>query len=44
VDYFNYLGSLMTDDAKGTQGNLNPGLSWQKQLSTRRFSSPANWT
>jgi len=34
----------MTDDAKGTQGNLNPGLPWQKQLSTRRFSSPANWT
>jgi hypothetical protein len=27
------------------QGKLNPGLTWQKQHSTRgRLFSPANWT
>jgi hypothetical protein len=44
VEYFNYLGSMITNDARFTL-KLNPELPWQKQHSTRRkFFSPANWT
>jgi len=28
---------MLTDDAKGTQGNLNPGLPWQKQQIGLKF-------
>jgi hypothetical protein len=39
VEYFNHLGSKITNDVK-----LNPGLPWQKQHSTRRrLFSLANW-
>jgi len=35
VEYFNYSGSLTTNDARCTR-ELQPGLPWQKQHSTRR--------
>jgi hypothetical protein len=42
VEEFNYLGSMITNDAKCTR-KLRPGLPWEKQNSTRRrLSSPAN--
>jgi hypothetical protein len=42
VEEFNYLGSMITNDA-GVHEKLRPGLPWQKQHSTgRRLSSPAN--
>jgi len=43
VEYFNYFGSSITNDARCAH-KLNPGLSWRKQHSTRRERfSPANW-
>jgi hypothetical protein len=42
VEEFNYLGSMITNDARCTE-KLRPGLPWQKKHSTRgRLSSPAN--
>jgi hypothetical protein len=35
VEYFNHLVSLTTNDARCTR-ELQPGLPWQKQHSTRR--------
>jgi len=35
AEYFNYLGSIIINDARRTC-EINPGLSWQKQHSTRR--------
>jgi hypothetical protein len=44
VEHFNYLGSLMTNDARCTrQVKSNLVLPWQKQLSIRRLFSAANW-
>jgi hypothetical protein len=44
VEYFNYLGSMITNDARCTR-EKNPELPWKKQQSTRRrLFSPANWT
>jgi hypothetical protein len=44
VEYFNYLGSMITNNARCTC-ELNPGLPWQKQHSTRRrLFLPADWT
>jgi hypothetical protein len=43
VEYFNYLGGIITTDARCTH-EINPGLPWQKQHSTGRSCSPArNW-
>jgi hypothetical protein len=43
VEEFNYLGSMITNDARCTREILRPGLPWQEQHSTRRrLSSPAN--
>ena len=42
VEYFNYFGRTITNDARCTV-KLNPGLPWQKQQSTRKgLFSPAN--
>jgi hypothetical protein len=42
VEEFNYLGSMITNDAR-VHEKLRPGLPWQKQHSTRRrLYSPAN--
>jgi len=44
VEYFNYLGSIITNNARWTL-KLNPGLTWQKQHSTgRKLFSSVNWT
>jgi hypothetical protein len=41
-EYFNYLGSMIANDARCT-GKLNPGLTWQKRhLARGRNFSPAN--
>jgi hypothetical protein len=43
-EYFNYLGSIITNDARCTR-EINPELLWQKQhLTRRRIFSPSNWT
>jgi hypothetical protein len=45
MEYSNYLSSLLMIDASSTHMELNSGLSWQKQHSTRRrLLLPANWT
>jgi hypothetical protein len=45
VEYFNYLGSMITNESRCTCEKLNPELPWHKQHSTRRrIFSPANWT
>jgi hypothetical protein len=44
VEYLNYLGSMITNDATCTR-EMNPELPRLKQSSTRRrIFSPANWT
>jgi hypothetical protein len=44
VEYFNYLGSTITNDARCTR-EIKSRISWQKQLSAkRRIFSPAYWT
>jgi hypothetical protein len=44
VEYLNYLGSMITNDARCTR-EIKSRIPWQKQQSIRRkiFSS-ANWT
>ena len=42
-EYFNYLGNVITNDAK-VHVKLNPGLPWQKLILTIALLSPANWT
>jgi hypothetical protein len=44
VRYFNYLGSMITNDARCLHMKLNPGLVLKKQHSTRTLFSPADWT
>jgi len=36
VEYYNYLGSMITNDARYIHVKLNSGLSWQMQRSTRQ--------
>jgi hypothetical protein len=44
VEYLNYLGSMISNNARCTCESKS-GLPWQKQHSARRrLSSPANWT
>jgi hypothetical protein len=45
MEYFNYLGSVITNNLRCTRAKLNTRLPWQRQHSTRRrlFSS-TNWT
>jgi len=35
---------LFWQTMQDTHVKLSPGLTWQKQLSTSRLFSPANWT
>jgi hypothetical protein len=35
VDYFNYLGSMITNDARCTR-ELNPGLQWKAAFSKEK--------
>jgi hypothetical protein len=44
AECFNYLGSMITNDATCTR-EIKFGIALAKQLSTiRRLFSPANWT
>lgn len=44
VEYFNYMGSIITNDARRTR-EINPVLPRQKQHSARgKILSPASWT
>jgi hypothetical protein len=44
VEYFNYLGSMMTNNERCTR-EIKSRISMAKQHSTRRkLFSPANWT
>jgi hypothetical protein len=44
VEYFNYLGSMITSDARCTREIKSRIAMAKKQHSTRRLFSPANWT
>jgi hypothetical protein len=43
VEYFNYLGSMITNDARFAR-EIQSRNAMVKQHSTRRPFSPANWT
>ena len=36
MEYFNYLGSMITNNVRCTRAKLNTRLLWQRQHSTRR--------